>query len=215
MWWARYVGDYRTKTARLSILEHGVYTLLLDEYYATGNPLPSDPEDLYRICRAITKEEQKAVLKIIKFFFVFNTDGYRNKKADEQIAKRLDIKEKRSKAANERYANAHANAYILHNGNDANAAYTSTPTPTKDKITPLPPLRPGRDFKNGNGGGGNGNGSLVPKRLRELLPVIATGFDQDLICHEYANYVQQNGMPRNIDKAFPKWVQGFIDRRTR
>ena len=29
----RFIGDYRKKTARLTPLEHGVYGLLLDEFY--------------------------------------------------------------------------------------------------------------------------------------------------------------------------------------
>ena len=38
----RFIGDYRKKTARLTPLEHGVYNLLLDEFYATEERLPLD-----------------------------------------------------------------------------------------------------------------------------------------------------------------------------
>ena len=55
----RFPGDYAKKTARLSLAEHGAYTLLLDEVYSTEEALPADADELCRICRALTKEERE------------------------------------------------------------------------------------------------------------------------------------------------------------
>jgi uncharacterized protein YdaU (DUF1376 family) len=88
-WYKRYIGDYRRDTARLSALEHGMYTLLLDEYFALEQPLPSDPRELDQLCRAKTKADREAVRKVAKLFFPINgADGQRhNKRADEEIEK--------------------------------------------------------------------------------------------------------------------------------
>lgn len=83
----RYPGDYAKKTARLSLAEHGAYTLLLDEIYSTEEPLPADTDELCRICRALTKDERAAVIKVADKFFPVGSDGLRhNERADEEIA---------------------------------------------------------------------------------------------------------------------------------
>jgi uncharacterized protein YdaU (DUF1376 family) len=130
LWWPRYVGDYQRKTAALSLMEHGAYALLLDEYYSSGKPLPANASVLQRICRAFAGDEADAVQSVIDKFFVLQPDGYHNEKADEELIKRLDISKKRKIAAiighENRDANAHANAP------------TSTPTSTST-ATEYPP----------------------------------------------------------------------------
>ena len=36
----RYMADYQSKTSRLTLIEHGAYTLLLDEYYVNDRLQP-------------------------------------------------------------------------------------------------------------------------------------------------------------------------------
>lgn len=68
-------------------MEHGVYTVLLDTYYATGGVLPQSKDELYRIARAMTTPERKAVDRVADQFFAVNGDGTRhNKRADAEIA---------------------------------------------------------------------------------------------------------------------------------
>ena len=82
------MADYLSKTANLSILEHGAYTLLLDIYYSTEASLPADMALLHRLCRAMSTVEQQAVESIATQFFPINGDGRRhNARADKQIAK--------------------------------------------------------------------------------------------------------------------------------
>ena len=86
-WYKRDIGAYRRATSRLKPLAHGVYTLLLDEYYAGQGPLPDDYTALYRICGAQTDSEKKCVRNVIDQFFIRNGDGFRyNDRADEEIA---------------------------------------------------------------------------------------------------------------------------------
>lgn len=71
------MSDYAKKTARLTLAQHGAYTLLLDEVYTTEQPLPADVHDLYRICRAMTKDEQSAVKTVADLYFPVDGNGYR------------------------------------------------------------------------------------------------------------------------------------------
>lgn len=98
-WYPRYPGDYMRDTAHLSLVQHGVYNVLLDHYYATGGPLPDSHDHLIRICRAFTDEEQQAVRLIADQFFPINGDGLRhNKRADKQLVE-MDEKHEKLSAA--------------------------------------------------------------------------------------------------------------------
>lgn len=84
----RYPGDYAKKTARLTLAEHGAYALLLDELYSSEEPLPADTDELCRICRAISKAEREAVIRVVEKFFPQGPDGFRrNERAEEEITK--------------------------------------------------------------------------------------------------------------------------------
>lgn len=83
-----YIGDYARDTGTLTVLEHGVYRLLLDHCYATEAMPPNDSKELYRIAKAMTPAERKAVDKIADKFFPVNGDGRRHhKRVQEEIEK--------------------------------------------------------------------------------------------------------------------------------
>lgn len=84
-----YSGDYTRDTADLTLIEHGAFLLLLADYYATEIPKPNHNPTLFRIARAMTKEEQDAVIRVAdRFFPVSASDGLRhNARADTEIAK--------------------------------------------------------------------------------------------------------------------------------
>lgn len=93
-----WISDYLKDTGDLSQSEHGAYFMLLLEYYAHG-PVPDDPKRLYRICRAITQEDQVSVDTVAERFFPVNGDGRRhNKRADAEIAKARHAIEQMSEA---------------------------------------------------------------------------------------------------------------------
>lgn len=100
----RYLGDYARDTAHLSLMEHGAYQVLLDTYYATDGALPADPDELYRIARAMTPAERKAVDRVAGQFFAVNGDGSRhNKRADEEIAAAVAYADAQAMRANKRW----------------------------------------------------------------------------------------------------------------
>lgn len=90
-YYERHLGDYAKDTGHLTLLEHGVYTILLDRYYGTEEGIPDD--QAHRIARARTEEERQAVDSILREFFHKeqkpNGICWVNKRADEEIAKAL------------------------------------------------------------------------------------------------------------------------------
>ncbi len=80
-YYERHVGDYLKDTAHLSLLEHGVYTRLLDVYYTREQPFA--PGEAARLVGARTKEEKAAVESVLAEFFV---DG-RQARCDREIGR--------------------------------------------------------------------------------------------------------------------------------
>jgi uncharacterized protein YdaU (DUF1376 family) len=91
-------GDYGRDTAHLSLVEDGAYRRLLDYCYSTGKPIPAHVEQVFRICRAFAAEEQAAVKSVLAQFFSEGSDGFRNHRVDQELAKSRQITEKRVKA---------------------------------------------------------------------------------------------------------------------
>jgi uncharacterized protein YdaU (DUF1376 family) len=84
-YYRRYCGDYAADTQDLSLAEHGAYTLMLDTYYSSERPLPSSYELLYRICRAMTPAERKAVRVVADKHFPVDGEYRRNTRADKEL----------------------------------------------------------------------------------------------------------------------------------
>lgn len=63
----RHIGDYLRDAGHLSLLEHGVYTRLLDVYYTREGPIPA--EQAARLVGARTREEREAVDRVLAEFF--------------------------------------------------------------------------------------------------------------------------------------------------
>lgn len=84
-YYERHLGDYAKDTGHLSLLEHGVYTLLLDRYYATERGLPAD--QVYRLARARTDDERAAVDVVLGEFFVMSGNLWVNGRVEEELEK--------------------------------------------------------------------------------------------------------------------------------
>lgn len=89
----RHIGDYTKDTNHLSLVEHGVYTLLLDRFYGSEKPLTR--QEAFGICRPRTKAERQAVDNVLTEFFVETKAGYINRRALMEIEK---FQEKSNKA---------------------------------------------------------------------------------------------------------------------
>jgi uncharacterized protein YdaU (DUF1376 family) len=139
-WVSWYPGDYLSKTRHLTQGQHGVYTLLLWEYYVNG-PIRARAEQVLNICSAHEEHEKANVTFVLEEFFVLKGGKYHHARADEELARMEDIREKRVKAGKARQ----------HMFSTSSAHAEQMPT------QPQPHIKP----KNLEGGGSS-NGSKAP-----------------------------------------------------
>ena len=102
------IADYRKDTAHLTLLEHGVYRQLLDQYYLNEKPLPLDQDKLMRLLCARSEGEIRAVLSVLGDFFEKVELGYIHKRCDAEIEAFQSKQVKAIAAANKRWNNADA-----------------------------------------------------------------------------------------------------------
>lgn len=145
----RHIGDYLTATAHLSLLEHGVYTRLLDVYYTRETPIPDDQAE--RLVGARTQEERDAVRLVLAEFFKLGGDGWRQSRCDEEIEACREKQAKAAKSADARWSKqreerseCERNANAMRTHSEGNAPNTNTNIPTslrsagKARATRLP-----------------------------------------------------------------------------
>ena len=151
----RFIGDYRSKTARLTPLEHGVYNILLDEHYATEGPLPREKTELFQIVGARTPADEAAVDKILTRYWIEAKSGWTNARAMEEMAAFREKSTKASGAAHKRWAsernanapaNAHADALPTHAERTCNARSRDSQSQTPE-LEPQPKPQPQPDLR--------------------------------------------------------------------
>lgn len=129
-----HIGDYRKDTGRLNFLEHGIYRILIDEYYLSEMPLNSDKAILIREFGIRTIEEIEAFEFIISKFFTLCEDGYHHYGCDKVLNKIYDKSDKARKSAEALWAKKRANA----SKKDANACKSDANASKSDAVSMLP-----------------------------------------------------------------------------
>lgn len=234
-YYERHIGDYLKDTAHLSLLEHGVYTRLLDVYYIREAPIPD--EQAARLVGARTKEEREALQVILQEFFTLTDRGWEQARCEREIVAANEKRSKASASAKQRWAHkqthsdGNADAQRTHSdGNadgDANAVQTQcegnalqpptsnlqgkrgkTPRPRKPQATPLPD-----DF------------ALSPD-LREYATAQLPDSDADALFAKFADQARAKGWTyadwraafqtycRNARKDSGHWSAGQYPRRS-
>lgn len=94
------IGDYHKKAGRLSILEHGAYTLLLDACYDRER-FPTEDEAI-EWAWARSTEEKEAVRFVLSRFFVLRDGVYVQDRVQEEIDKYHQNAETNARIAKER-----------------------------------------------------------------------------------------------------------------
>jgi uncharacterized protein YdaU (DUF1376 family) len=79
----RNIGDYHKKAGRLTMLEHGAYTLLMDACY--DRELFPTQEEAIKWCWARSDEEKRAVLFVLEQFFVLDGEVYVQQRIADEI----------------------------------------------------------------------------------------------------------------------------------
>lgn len=83
-YYKRHLGDYAKKCGRLSMLQHGAYTLLLDSCY-DREQFPTI-DDAIEWTWASTTDEIEAVTFVLRKFFVLENGLYVQKRVQEELA---------------------------------------------------------------------------------------------------------------------------------
>lgn len=151
-----HIGDYLSATRHLSWEEDMAYRRLLDVYYTTEKPIPSDHKQACRLVLATTESQREAVETVLSEFFELTEAGWINGRADAEIEAMREKQQKQRDRANKRWQKPdaeHGNAPAMprHNKSDATASIsdasalpptpTPTPTPKEKKPTASSPAK--------------------------------------------------------------------------
>jgi uncharacterized protein YdaU (DUF1376 family) len=142
-YYERHIGDYLKDTAHLSLLEHGIYTRLLDVYYTRESGIPS--AECGRLVGAKSKDEKAALGVVLAEFFVLAGDILKQTRCDLEIARFQDKQRKAKASADARWSHTDRNATAMRTHTEGNALQTpdTRPIPKEQKTprkrgTPLP-----------------------------------------------------------------------------
>jgi len=115
------IADYRKDTSHLTLLEHGAYRQLLDQYYLNEEPLSSDETKLFRLLSAKTTEEKNAIKSVLGDFFTQTETGFIHRRCEIEIQTFHSKSEVASKSAKVRWqCERNANAMPTHSERNAN-----------------------------------------------------------------------------------------------
>ena len=101
-YYERHIGDYLKDTAHLSLLEHGVYSRLLDVYYTRESAIPADQVE--RLIGARSKDERVALAVVVAEFFTVEADALRHTRCEREIERFHDKQRKAAASANARWS---------------------------------------------------------------------------------------------------------------
>ncbi len=139
-YYERHIGDYLKDTAHLSLLEHGVYTRLLDVYYTRESAIPND--QTARLVGARSKEEKEALDVVLNEFFVLTENGWEQDRCNREIARYQDKQAKAKNSAavrwNAQRPQYERNTNAIRTHCEGNAPNHQSPN-TKQKIKTLAP----------------------------------------------------------------------------
>lgn len=79
------ISDFNNSTRHLTRLERSIYRDLIDMYYDTEQPIPSDIKLVSRKIIANLPEEIEVIQQILSEFFTSTDDGYTKKRIDKEI----------------------------------------------------------------------------------------------------------------------------------
>jgi uncharacterized protein YdaU (DUF1376 family) len=132
------IGDYRKDTGHLSLLEHGIYRLLLDTLYLSECPLPLDKNKIMRSHCIRTKEEKRAFMSVLEEYFSETEKGFINSRTEIQLAKIYEKSEKARLSAKKRWDKINAKDMRTHSNGNAGEMLPNT-------LIPNNPIPNGKD----------------------------------------------------------------------
>lgn len=146
-YYEHHLGDYAAATAHLTWDEDMAYARLLRAYYHHEKPLPADLKEVCRLARATSPTQKRAVESVLREFFVQESDGWHQKRCDEEIARYEDKRTKAKGSANARWSakrlDSERNANALPAQSEGNAPSLQSPvsSPKEERTEALAEAR--------------------------------------------------------------------------
>jgi uncharacterized protein YdaU (DUF1376 family) len=134
-----HLGDYDGATMHLSWDEDLAYTRLLRVYYRDEKPIPIEPRQAYRLTRAQSKNQRQAIDDVLEEFFEKRSDGWHNKRADEEIHAAQAQKETNRRIAANRPRIVNGSHHESYNDSHHESLYDSSTV--RDQLVHLPDSR--------------------------------------------------------------------------
>jgi uncharacterized protein YdaU (DUF1376 family) len=131
----RNIGDYHKKAGRLSMVEHGAYTLLMDACY-DREQFPT-LEQAYDWCWARSDEEKAAVRFVLEKFFVSQDGVYSQSRIQDEIDKYHENSSTNARIAREREEKRRTNREPTVNESDTNRHLTINQEPLTTNQEPI------------------------------------------------------------------------------
>lgn len=213
-YYQRHIGDYHRDAGYLSTLKHGIYTLLMDWYYANERPIPDD------IAHEIARVNREETQSVLVGFFKFDEQGqvWRSDRIDREISayhRRSDANRENGKKGGRP-----AKSTTSKNHKAENPVGTQSGTQSKANQEPLdpekhPPLTPP------SGGESppvarKGRAKTELHEIGTFLATIAKGERVFPPGSPLVTYCETVGLPTNLVKlAWFVFVQKMRDRRKR
>ena len=129
-YYEHHLGDWAAATGHLTWDEDMAYTRLLRAYYHHERAIPDGQQ--YRLAKASTPGQRKAVDAVLAEFFDLRDDGWHQKRADAEIARYQDKQAKAKRSAEARWSaqrpqserNADASPDAMRTHSEGNALQT-------------------------------------------------------------------------------------------
>lgn len=86
-YYPHHIGDYLKDTAHLTMIEDGAYRRLIDLYYLHEQPLPTEKRQVYRLARASSPAEKKAIDTILGEYFSPGEEGWMHRRCEEELSR--------------------------------------------------------------------------------------------------------------------------------
>jgi uncharacterized protein YdaU (DUF1376 family) len=133
-----YIGDYLRDTGTLTLAQHGAYSLMLLEFYATEKPLPTGRE-LHRLLRADSKAEKDAIDFVAAKYWQATDAGLTNPRAIKEIeraANQRAINQEIGKRGGRPKQTEHKTESVSESEPNRNPNHSQTPEEIQNPPTP-------------------------------------------------------------------------------
>jgi uncharacterized protein YdaU (DUF1376 family) len=171
-----HIGDYKSHTHHLTLIEDLAYRRLLDHYYLHEAPIKQR-----EIARQIgMREYEQEVLSVLDEFFVSTENGFINPRADEEIAKYKELSLAGKRGAEKRWAKA-GNSHLIATPLAGDSPPNAMPIATKNQepITSSKAVARGTRLP---------EDWQMPEDYREYCSVKRPDLDPELIAETFKNF---------------------------